>query len=1062
MQFPLDPKEHPPHSRHKSHHSTSQHNSNTGYAASRSYKPRAPARVSSPSPPPPDIGSQHHLHASRHKRRSFSTRTGSGTARPVTGIRRMVRGLSTQTDISSGPSAGQDGNSLDMGDDDTLSDTDWDQQLPAIYHEFDIGEPLATDQANVPSGLPLKGPIPHEMQDLNRPLSHDLNHTSNVNGLIDSPPSTPTLSQRHVSKPGVGSDASSKRWSALSNMTSNILATGSRTQRGSNMKSGTHETSRLRASRPAMLPCRLPSPFNRVKLTRRRCERGMVLATAGYLMKKLGHEMHEWQVAVEIGIVVMVTIAYLALRTVRTSVPTFPSISHTTINEGSIPTAAGRLDKESRSRSPVPPSQGVAQRAGNTSPVAAFKRPANLSPSPSSMWLQTQRLSPYDIEDSRPGSHGTVYATDPKEFRECVDDGAVWAMLLGPILSGSLFYETCCRLKDLQMGVAGRDVLMKGWRIVDPLVSRSTPVFEVMSPSSDIRHTSEPDDTILALSALAYSRRQLCHLMCLLSILLTGHAIWSRRRHLQVLTGQSGNGHVVKLSPASTNPEPHFEHDQQQSSTVTACEARPAPVSWSKCSEWRRTAAICGMSFILTASFVLLKIIAQLLGAVGSYGESGCCCIAWRVAFRLIKTLCISPDFTYSDLTIATLFFQFSLYVCSRLARRGFTFGELAVVAQVGTGFFMEVVNLTRTGISVFNTPFIRTYRLPTPLLVFQLALIPGSFLCGFLLSPLLVLSRRIAQRPVHRLRHPEEKELYRKGLAAGFYAGSILICGGLIGLWVKWCLASRNPIVWVLVWLTQGMRWWSRPLLIGYWALLATISVAGWTRQLHRARKKRVWAESKVTNGQRKVTVVSNATCTRVLSGNGNVGSSHGGGSLLTDRQAGSFEGHSNAAGSGTQTPSNSAGIGAGDHAKPPRLGEVASHMMDEVDQRLPVFSINARRKFFHGLAVVMFVPGIIADVSFNHHSNFLLASLADGVFVSFLFHFGGLRQPAFTHLSFSLAFALFNFAEYVRYFALYPFGAAVHLFLNEFLDKKDSGTAIMSHFYLLVGCAGGLWLDS
>jgi dolichol kinase len=37
----------------------------------------------------------------------------------------------------------------------------------------------------------------------------------------------------------------------------------------------------------------------------------------------------------------------------------------------------------------------------------------------------------------------------------------------------------------------------------------------------------------------------------------------------------------------------------------------------------------------------------------------------------------------------------------------------------------------------------------------------------------------------------------------------------------------------------------------------------------------------------------------------------------------------------------------------------------MDEMDQRLPVFSVNARRKFFHALAVVMFVPGIIVDVS-------------------------------------------------------------------------------------------------
>ena len=73
----------------------------------------------------------------------------------------------------------------------------------------------------------------------------------------------------------------------------------------------------------------------------------------------------------------------------------------------------------------------------------------------------------------------------------------------------------------------------------------------------------------------------------------------------------------------------------------------------------------------------------------------------------------------------------------------------------------------------------------------------------------------------------------------------------------------------------------------------------------------------------------------------------------------------------------------------------------------------------------------------------------------------FASLFQPAFTHLSFSAAFALFTFTEYIRYFAIYPFGASVHLFMNEFLDHRDSGTAILSHFYLLTGCSGSVWLE-
>ncbi len=31
----------------------------------------------------------------------------------------------------------------------------------------------------------------------------------------------------------------------------------------------------------------------------------------------------------------------------------------------------------------------------------------------------------------------------------------------------------------------------------------------------------------------------------------------------------------------------------------------------------------------------------------------------------------------------------------------------------------------------------------------------------------------------------------------------------------------------------------------------------------------------------------------------------------------------------------------------------------------------------------------------------------------------------------------------------------------MNEFLDQKDSGTAILSHFYLLSGCAITVWLE-
>ena len=60
----------------------------------------------------------------------------------------------------------------------------------------------------------------------------------------------------------------------------------------------------------------------------------------------------------------------------------------------------------------------------------------------------------------------------------------------------------------------------------------------------------------------------------------------------------------------------------------------------------------------------------------------------------------LMTDMSPSDIVIATLFYQFSLYVCVRLARRGFTLGELGVVCNAATALFMEVVNITRMKVS--------------------------------------------------------------------------------------------------------------------------------------------------------------------------------------------------------------------------------------------------------------------------------------------------------------------------------------------------------------------------
>lgn len=314
-------------------------------------------------------------------------------------------------------------------------------------------------------------------------------------------------------------------------------------------------------------------------------------------------------------------------------------------------------------------------------------------------------------------------------------------------------------------------------------------------------------------------------------------------------------------------------------------------------------------------------------------------------------------------------------------AEQGETFAILSSVS---------VLSPTDTQFTILPEPYIKTYRLPTPLLIFQLALIPGSLLTGFLLSPLLYLSRHLAQRPIHRLRFPHEKPAHRRLLALGFYAGAALVVVAVVGMWCRWMLGRRDPWLWALRFILAGPHFWTRPALLSYWGALALFAVAAWQRQLTRARRHRRYVVAPRDSTSSSISATTSATTTSLVSRTGESAMSN----------------------------------------NPTSHESVASQMMDRADQRIPTLSVNARRKSFHALAVAMFIPGMAMD-------------------------------PAFTHLSFSVAFAAFTFAEYVRYFALWPLGASVHLFLNEFIDHKDSGTAILSHFYLLAGCATPLWLE-
>ena len=85
--------------------------------------------------------------------------------------------------------------------------------------------------------------------------------------------------------------------------------------------------------------------------------------------------------------------------------------------------------------------------------------------------------------------------------------------------------------------------------------------------------------------------------------------------------------------------------------------------------------------------------------------------------------------------------------------------------------------------------------------------------------------------------------------------------------------------------------------------------------------------------------------------------------------------------------------------------------------------------RKFFHIIAILIFVPGIYIE-------------------------------PNFTKLASGIALVLLIICEYFRIFKIYPFGEILDRYLVTFVDERDSGKVILTHIYLLFGFALPVWL--
>ncbi|KAJ2822369.1 dolichol kinase, partial [Coemansia sp. 'formosensis'] len=91
----------------------------------------------------------------------------------------------------------------------------------------------------------------------------------------------------------------------------------------------------------------------------------------------------------------------------------------------------------------------------------------------------------------------------------------------------------------------------------------------------------------------------------------------------------------------------------------------------------------------------------------------------------------------------------------------------------------------------------------------------------------------------------------------------------------------------------------------------------------------------------------------------------------------------------------------------------------------------LHVKRKSYHVLAAVMFVPGLL-------YARPLL------------------------YMGFAAAMTAFVVAECMRALGVGPCSASIDGFMRGFVDYRDAGPVVTAHFYLLLGCALPVWLGS
>lgn len=90
---------------------------------------------------------------------------------------------------------------------------------------------------------------------------------------------------------------------------------------------------------------------------------------------------------------------------------------------------------------------------------------------------------------------------------------------------------------------------------------------------------------------------------------------------------------------------------------------------------------------------------------------------------------------------------------------------------------------------------------------------------------------------------------------------------------------------------------------------------------------------------------------------------------------------------------------------------------------------SVMITRKYFHGWALVLFIPILFYD-------------------------------NEFLSLSLCVALLVFIIVESIRTYNIFNISSFIELYCRPFLDERDSGALILTHIWLLIGCSLPLWI--